>query len=385
MALFSKPNVPVTALIAVSESGVQGALVHPKRNAKPPFFYKTKRYAGQKGVIGNVPELRDSLTNVLSDISDKGRDVLRRKSWMREYALDRVVYCVGSPIEYSSFVEISEEYSTPQKVSQKRIEELLEEKLSSLPESTHLFLQNGESRDNETVAVLEKDIIDIKLNGYPTDNIEGKEVRFIEARAFSSVAPDALLKDLKQYAKKKLRVSNVTYVSDTHVTMTALDLLSKQDMYSFISVGMYQSILVTVRAGRVAQVSTISHGYRDLIERVAQAFDVPISVASSYASLYILNEAETDFSQEIEKVLYDALEAWESAYEQIADTGIDTLYISSDRDIELFFKTVLERKHYSGLVTPLRNVYEEATGISTGDDDLGLAMKAHFLNTIHTW
>ena len=90
---------------------------------------------------------------------------------------------------------------------------------------------------DDRASVMEKRLIQVKLNGYETSEPHGKKARSIEAALFVSVSPKELLKDIAGEIRRTYVVSEVEFSSFSLVAFDVLrNIAHHADNFLFLDI-----------------------------------------------------------------------------------------------------------------------------------------------------
>jgi hypothetical protein len=375
MNFFSKPKSPIIAVINLSESGVQGGLLslenpNDKENV---FVHRTAKKTTADGAIKTISELEKSVDAVIKELLDAENETAPRKGG----DIKDFFFVVDSPFQHNYLSEVSFKDEKPVKINRVFIQKMMDEKVPESDNAPNLIKEKKDSLE-----FIKKDIIEVRLNGYPANQFDEVEARSIELLLFNSVAPKELLDSVRLQVGKRVGASSVHFFSRAEADISFLNHFRKKHLYKYVNINMSETLIVFVDRNIVRKIFYIKQGYSDLIQRIAKEFDVPDFVAVSYASMYFSGECERSFSKKMEELILFGIQLWELEYEKKMAILPEEVYLNSNSHTEDSFKQILTKKHPETKVSTLRELYAESTGYSASDKVLEMAISGFFINQI---
>lgn len=349
MSLFSfkKDDSSVSIVLDIGNSSVSGALVYfsgPSKN--PKVLFATKRPITIMEKIHEdklLVSMISFLKLVLEDIQKQGTKHFNFRK-LKNKSVDDVICIYASPWFVGKTLTIERKEKEPVVVSHKYLRGILdsqEEKTRKILEEEDIF--------GSGVEIVEKRIIEARLNGYKTHQPEEKMAKKIETSVFLGFIP----KNVKNLVEKSIH-SSFPHAEISHHTFLLSSYTSIHDMYA--SESHYLIIDVTGEVTDIARVSdgllrdnvSFPNGKNFLIREISEEFNVPIEVGHSFLMMYVEGKCSNEMAARIEEVIDRVGKEWvmylKDAYDTITAKGSKTFsnYITIDSDILPIFKKYMD-------------------------------------------
>jgi len=332
-SLFRKSSQSLTLLIDVGSASVGAALVSLNHGNIPAVHYTARtpiNISGNSDSAQGIQALSLSLSSVLGRVQ-KALKVAPAGS------VDSISVILAAPwcISRTKLIEIKEK--EPVEVTKSFFDSLVrreEEAVNSeLVESATSNLFKGES------TLIEKRIIQTKLNGYPTADPYDKWSRMIETSIFIGIAPKEFLRLIEKIIDNFFHVRHTDFHSFVLASFSAVsDIFSSELDYGIMDVTGEATNLSFTRDGSLTESFVIPYGKHSLVRHLAQNLNVPTQVALSYLKLFAENNIESKLGKDIESFLADEKIEWQKALEssmkrQFSLPSSSKLFITADQEI----------------------------------------------------
>lgn len=376
MNFFSKSNYPIIVAIDISENGVRGSIIKKTFNKtkRDIFLYQTQKVAGSDGTINSMSDLTECTEKVVETLIEKGEDILNRRDKIIKKQLNDFIFILDSPFQYSYLTNIISANEEPVRITDAFIEHLLEKTRPETREAADFFDKNKDSLE-----FIKRKVMNVSLNGYQVNKIYDKQARFIDLLILSSIAPQKTLLTLQSQVKKKLKKANIKFLPRSEVDLTFLNKFNKNDLYKYIKVTMSETFIAVVDKEVPQDISYIPYGYQSIVKEISKSLEVPMFIASSYASIYFSKKIEKSFADKIDSIISSILKNWEDEYEKGMKYRPNKVFLDCDKDMEDFIKKILIKKHPETEVDTLKDLYVKKTGFMP-DIKTELVTDAYFIN-----
>jgi len=198
------------------------------------------------------------------------------------------------------------------------------------------------------MAVIERELLTIRLNGYETSNPFLKQATNIDLSLFMSVVPHRLLHSLDSRVSKTFHVKNIFAHAFPLAGFRAIKLAAPQEKeYLFLDIAGEMTDTVMVKSGVISYVGSFSFGRNALIRAVAKSFSLPLEASVSLLSLHSKDMLDADTKTKIETLVREALITWRSEIEMIIkkNTGEmqfpQRVFVTVDDDVSFVFLSAL--------------------------------------------
>lgn len=161
------------------------------------------------------------------------------------------------------------------------------------------------------VAVLEQKIINIQLNGYPTNNPIKKKAETLDMTLFTSFARKTSLDQIKDTVDSYFHVKKIDVHSQSLVSFTVIsDTWHDMSQYIIADVTSQLTELVCVRKGSLSEAYSFPKGKQFLVKSIADNMKVATEVAESLLKMRNDGIIEADLKQKLDISLENAKKEW---------------------------------------------------------------------------
>lgn len=331
VSIFKNNPEDITALIDIGSGSVGAALVIFPKNKKPEIIF-SKRLSLRIEESWNKEKVFSSillnLEQVLNHVLKEGAGKLHIKEKNLKDKKIKDIYCIlSSPWSTFKVKTLEDKKERAEYITDTAIETIVRNDLQS-------------SNQNSEYESIEKKIIQVKLNGYPTSNPLGKRARETEISIFEGLVKREVLEKIKRVIGKNLH-GNVIFHSLSLATFTAINEIFRED----------KDYLVVDITGETTEMIFVSHdlpkksfsfpkGKNNLIRNIAKEFNVDQDIALSFTKLYYEKKSEESFRNKAEQIIKKTEMEWQNDMEQVLDSvrkEIPVLRVFSLVDPELAY------------------------------------------------
>lgn len=156
------------------------------------------------------------------------------------------------------------------------------------------------------VTILEQKIINVMLNGYPTNDPLKKKAETLDMTVFTSFARKSSTDSIRDIIDTNFHVKEISIHSQSLVSFTVIsDTWHELTQYIIVDVTSQLTELVAVRKGALSEAYSFPRGKQFLVSTIADKLKVSSEVAESL--LHMKNEGKIE--EELDKKLTDALDS----------------------------------------------------------------------------
>ncbi|KKU68134.1 MAG: hypothetical protein UX89_C0007G0030 [Parcubacteria group bacterium GW2011_GWA2_47_16] len=261
--LFSKtPEMKVGVVLDIGSKSVAGAVFIPSPSGKPRILYATReKLFFRKNITGG--ELSSSMIKaldlILFHLNKYGVEHLRRTGI--RYTVESVDAVVSSPWNASETKVLTLKFSQRSLITEAVIEELISSEEKSFEKRFE-----GTAVEELTHELLERKILEMRLNGYPTGKPYGKWASELEIRMFSSIISSSTLQKMKKLIAKSFSEVVPRFHTFSAVAFTSLrDLFPEIQNFLIVQVGGEVSDIAIIKRGVITEVASAPCGHNSLI------------------------------------------------------------------------------------------------------------------------
>ena len=202
----------------------------------------------------------------------------------------------------------------------------------------------GAKELGDTLTILEKRVIGVKLNGYHVSDPYGKKAQSADISLFVSFVPKDLFKKITDIARTTYHAKDTKAFSCALASFSAIrDTFHEENDFMFLDVGGELSDLTIVKEGLIAETGSFPLGGHFLLRALKKALSVSTEEATSLARLYEDGAAEDSLVKKLKPVIdqtaFDWVHRFHMALSEIGGTAIlpMKLFVVIHNDFENFF------------------------------------------------
>lgn len=382
MSLFSnKKTEGISLLIDIGSYSLGGALIIFSNGNVPQIVF-SKRISLPLNEDWNMDKSLDSISKNLETLlkivfneSSKKLSIDPKKLQSRK--VKEVLCVMSSPWCLSKIKSISLKKEKPVNISSKLMD-LIAQK-SENPES-----------NEKGYSLIEKKIIQTRLNGYITNKPLNKKAKEIEISTFEGmVLNDAALRVKDQI--NRFVPEDVMFHSFTLSAFSTIGDIFERDDYMLMEITGDMTELSIIKDGLIVKTASFPKGKNLFIRRVCQEFSVDPDVSLSFIKLYYERKSEKNFHNRIEEILKESKTVWledfKGAFTAMKESMPAKIFLSIDSNILPFFADFLKAeveniRRNTDIVSLDRAALSRFCIFEDNNTDSFLALESIFLNKI---
>lgn len=347
-----KESGKIALVFDIGSASVAGALVLFKTGETPKIIYTVQRdmifqeeLAAQR--LSGI--MLKTLHEVATDVQKNG--VSHLKFTQLGSRLPEMAYCtLASPWHATQTRIIRVKKDKPFNVTKQFVDDLIRTEIEAFKNSEEVKGYTAGDR----ASIMEKRLIQVKLNGYETSEPHGKEARSIEATLFVSLSPKELLKNIAGEIRRTYVVPEIEFNSFSLVAFDVLrNIAHESDNFLFLDISGEITDLSLVRSGVLLETVTFPIGKRDVIRKLAKILKTSPSEALSLLHLYHDHNISGQHKDSIEEALLSAAGEWMSSFQGALSTLSESfsipskVFFTSDKDIEGWFSSLITKEQFA--------------------------------------
>lgn len=262
------------------------------------------------------------------------------------------IFCVLSSSWYISDTEIiKSEKENPFIVSEKFIEDLLKDADKHFKKSSKLQFEMLEAGNFK---LIEKNIIQILLNGYNTNNPQGKKVNRADATLFVSMMSSEVYKKITSVLEKIFGARNTMFHTFELALFSAVrDIFKTEIDFLIMDISGEVTDITLVRNETIVKTVSFSLGRNFLIRKVANSLNAVPEEAHSLIRLFLDEKSSSSERAKMERILVGAKEEWLLYFRKILSDFSDglslprTIFLTIDTDIGKWFIDTIKQDEFS--------------------------------------
>jgi len=343
MSIFSglfKKNSERVLLINIGSASVVGALVSTEDVSSTITATVTTEMAAHADtdLAQFEREMEKALAGTLASLAK-----------LRLHSPDRVIVYFAAPW-YASQVRMAKmSRPAPFVVSKSLLTDMISRELKAF-EAEEL---SGANSGTEQLRAIESKTVQVKLNGYPSNDPVGLSARELELSIFLSVAPERTLGKIEEIITHEYHrpVAFSSFLSASFIV--ARDFFPHQDNYLLIDVGGEVTDVTLVREGAIVQSLSFPLARNFILRTLSTTLGRSISESLALCTLYVEDKLEPSIKDACTNALTQAKDKWLESFQKTLfsisnELSIpDTILLSVGPDIAPWFIETIRREKFN--------------------------------------
>lgn len=279
-------------------SSGKARLIHTLRE---PIAFKS-RLTGDKFQVAMLSSLR----RVLFHLDSYG--VMRARSEQKSiHRFDSIAVFLSSPWHASETKLLTLQMSKPAVITKSLVDDLINEEEKSFEKKLAEAGQGEGGFD-----LLERKIIEIRLNGYPTTKPYGKTADKIEVMIFESVAPTSVIGAIKSAIGKRFPSDHIEFHTFSAAAFASLrDLFPKTEDFLIVQVGGEMTDISLIKKGVILGIVSFPLGHNGLLRSLSEICENhPDCALETLITLHRESSASDCDTEKVERAIAGTKMAW---------------------------------------------------------------------------
>lgn len=317
--------------------------------------------------------MKTSLTNLAHKIQSDGLKNISLTS-KKSIKFDRVFYTFSSPWSTSQTKIIRVKEPKPIKITQVYLNKLISEQEKQ-------FLSGPLS----TSQVIEKKIIQVKINGYVVNDFYGKSAKDLELVVFFTAVPVEILKLVESAVSKTFNVKNVWCHSlALSVFSIVRNLFPQKEDFICLDINEEMTDILTIKDDIITSNSSIPFGRNNYLRELSASANVSEEVADSMIKLHNSKSHDELAAIKLSVSMDKVATVWSTKVFEVLDCLkekvciSDSIFLISDSHLVSFLQGKLQRHGFK--IFTLDNKKVKPPTIT---DDLSFKLVLMFLDNIY--
>jgi len=338
--LFSRSSKNKLNLIIDIGSGSVGAGLVLESANRPRVLFQTR---------SNI-DLSSNLNfnSFLSEMTKSLRQVIEKVSKSRKGMPTKIRVFLSSPWAVSQTRVIKLRKNAEFTFTKKIADEYVGKEICNFEKSSLNVYKN----ENQNMRLIEKELFQIKLNGYKTNNPFGKKTMSFEMFLFLTASPEKVI-DFVAYEIKKffnLPVKFSSFVLPSFVTIR--DIFPDDRNFIMIDVAGEITDVSLIKDDILLETSSFPLGRNSLIYNIAKLTGHNKTLAETFLDLYVDDKIQDKYKEKIRNILLDYKKEWMKCLSKIfaiISKKIflpSKIYLTADEDVEKLFKKYIEEEEW---------------------------------------
>ncbi|TAK57286.1 hypothetical protein EPO17_02410 [Patescibacteria group bacterium] len=359
MSLFSfqkQKDETISAVFEIGSGSVAGALVKLSSTEHPQLLYSYREAIPFQENLEHdrlVADMILAVEHVAKNLGDDGLVHLNFTGY-RRHRIHDIFYSFASPwvLSQTTVLDIKKETETV------ITKQLLDDLVAREQHSFEKLIKEGDSSSvfDSDALMIEKKMIQVRLNGYPTDNPYKKTAHQIETAFCMSFVPADIMQKINTAVEKTFNFRKVTPHSFALLSYSALrDLFHTERDFIFVDVHGELTDVLVVKNGLLAHTFSFPFGTHTLIRKASRLLNLMPELAESSLRIHALGKNDDATKAKIAPLLQIVQKEWLTAF-TTAYTALPekialphTFFVITDTDLEVLFADVLKTGALPGI------------------------------------
>lgn len=334
----------------IGSGSVGAALVYLKRESQPEIIFTTRApvpFQEQLDPERLLLSMKSKLQQVSEEVQKKG---MRRLQFthLGDSTIEGI-YCVfSSPWYIAQTHHINTTFDEQKEIKEADIQSLVkqaEEEFDAGPLSEYA------SRIEDELQPLEKNVIQVKLNGYETAKPINKKAKKVALSIYFSIIPKQVIQDTRNSISSIFHTEHFHYHSFTLSSFSVL-----RNVFSDIHVSDFLFLDISgeltdvslIRDGILVKSMSFPIGKHFLVRSLKKALDIEPEEALSRISMKKRGSLHTTEEERVNSVVKEVEKKWQESFKETVIHLLDEvslphrLFFVADSDIGDVFKRVIE-------------------------------------------
>jgi hypothetical protein len=281
-------------------------------------------------------------------------------------------------------------FSSPWSVSQTKIIRVREPKAFSVTEAYVNRLIDEQEKQFKTEiakagAIIEKKIIQVKLNGYPVDRPAGQSVKELDVAVFMSAVPQDILNSVEQAVAKTFHLKNIWCHSLSLALLSVIrNLFPQHEDFIHLDISEEVTDITIVKDNIPVTTATIPLGRNDFIRELSLNLQVTDEIADSMIKMHSTKTNDELAALKMSVAMDAAAKNWLTKIFEVLDGFKDRVYVPefiflvSSSDLVPFLKEKLQKHDFKVLLIDNRKISPPLPG-----DDIIYKLELMFLDNLY--
>jgi len=260
--------------------------------------------------------------------------------------IDRAFYIFSSPWSTSQTKVIKINESKPFKVTESYLSRIIVEQEKQF--------QNDLSHRGK---IIEKKIIQAKINGYVVTDIYNKFTKDLEISVYFTVVPDAVLDLVEKTVSRNFNIINSwCHSSSLSVFSVIRNLFPQKEDFIYIDVNEEITDIFIIKDDVILSEASFPFGSNHFTREVSSILRVPNEVANSMIKMYCLRNNDQLAALKMAVIMDKAARKWLNRISEILNGFKAKMYVSdsiflvTNNDLLCFFREKLQKQDFDVFV-----------------------------------
>ncbi len=330
----------IVAILDIGSASVGGALISLNENSSPKVLVSFREdMVFQRDL--NLDRFTSSMLVALERVLVK----LEKSGEKKPHTF----FCILSSPWYESetkIIGIKKDKSFI--VTHKILDELIEKEVASF---------HGDIKEDDT-QIIDIQNIQIKLNGYETNNPYGKYVENVKIALFIGLGSKKILEKIKDKVSRVFHSSKIVFSTFSLSAFSVVrDIFTDVNNFLLLDITGEVTDVTLVKDGVLIKTVQFPMGKNFILRRIASGMNTSLQEAKSLLNILNTDKIDKMTRTRIESVLHDARKDWLASFIQVVTSLSkevfipNTMFFTADGDIADWFIESVKREELKKLTT----------------------------------
>jgi len=381
-SLSNRKKGGLNLVLDIGSYSLGGALIIFSKNKAPQVIF-SKRISlplnHDRDRNKTIMAIAQNLEYLLKIIFEEGAQKLGRSpKKLQNKNIKKILCVVSSPWCLSKIKTSSYKKDEPVHINSKLME-LTQEDNQKSPEEVEAGYR-----------LIEKKIIQAKLNGYITNKPLSKKAKEIEISTFEG----KILKEMVEkvfYSSGRLSAENIMFHSFTLSAFSTIgDIFGDKD-YLLMEITGEITELTVIKNDLIVKTASFPKGKNLFLRKISEEFDVGSDISLSFIKLYYERKSEKNFHSRIKEIMSQSEIEWFNQFketiESIKESLPQKIFLTMDSTLSVFFAEFLNSEinkfgKNTDIVSLNVSSLSQFCDINDNNADSFLALETIFFNKI---
>ncbi len=359
----------------IGSGSISGGIIKFTEKAGVDVSYYIKEsipFQKEISVIKHLDLMKDAVTALAHHIQTDG--LKKVQAGGKKIILDRAFYVFSSPWSASQTKTIKVKVDKPVKLTESYINGLVDHEAKQFQEDMAL-----------SGTVIEKKIIQVKINGYVVNDIYNKVAQDLEISLHFTVVPEKVLQFIETALSKSFNIKNIWCHSLSLATFSVIrNLFPQKEDFIHIDISEEITDISIVKGGVIASAASMPYGRNHFIRELSLAQKVTEEVADSMIHMHFSKDRDELASLKLGVTMDAVSRTWLAKVADILEGLKEKIYVPesiflvASTDLTFFLKDKLEKQDYKVVLVDNNNLKSPLV-----KDDLILRLELMFLDNLY--
>jgi len=346
---FLKRNKESYSLVFnVGSGSISGGIVKFTEKKGVNLVYYNKEeipFQQELSVLRHLDLMKVTLAALTNKLRTEGlKKIITKKG--EGINIDRAFYIFSSPWSTSQTKTIKVSESKPFRVTESYLNRVIDEQEKQfIDNSSHLG------------KIIEKKIIQVKINGYVVTDIYNKYTRDLEISVYFTVVPEAVLDLVEKTVSKNFNIKNSWCHSSSLAVFSVIrNLFPQKEDFIYVDVNEEITDIFIIKDDVILGEASFPFGSNHFTREVSSILRVPKEVSNSMIKMHCLKNNDELAALKMAVIMDKAARKWLNKISEILNGFKAKMYVSdsiflvSNNDRLCFFREKLQKQDFDVFV-----------------------------------